>query len=342
MSIYKRRTLALPAALLMGVLAAVPWGCAPAREKTAESGAKPARTAAAPAFPKASFQHETAPAGDIVRKIGEEVGGGIVLMQGLEERSMPGFEVDGAAYAALVQKLAEPLESRAEPLPHAWFIAPPDYAGLLDTRLEGRLPERFAAMTGTVAFGAKTPLSNVLAVLSQNMGVTLVADNFITGARCGELFMGPAPLPEILAAVLMSARVPPDAYAVEGTDEYVFIRSTRNTAPPSLLVNGENLTPEQRALLDRVVDVVLPEPGANPVETAFGARPAPLKSVLTPLTQQFRVVVSAKKVLADVPVTPCVMRGVRLGTAMDLMLRQWPTDRVVWEVVDDQVLIRPR
>lgn len=342
MSKSTSRTFPLTAALLTGFLAAALCGCAPAREKTAESGAKPARTAAAPAFPRVSFLHETAPAGDVVRKIGEEIGGGIILMHGLEERSMPGFEVNGAAYAALAQKLAEPLDSRAEPLSHAWFIVPPDYAGLRDTRLEGRLPGRLAAMEGTVAFGAKTPLSNVLAVLSHNLGVTIVADNFITEARCGELFLGPAPLPEILGAVLMSARIPPEAYAVESTDEYVFIHSVRNASPSSLLVNGDSLTPEQRAMVDRVVDVVLPAPGGNPLETAFSARPAPLRDALTPLTRQLSVVVSAKRVLADVPVTPCVMRGVRLGTAMDLMLRQWPTDRVVWEVVEDQVLIRPR
>ena len=323
---------------------AVLWGCASSgknADKTPVSR-EGGPAAAQPAFPAVSFAPETMPAGDLVRRIGEEVGGGLVLINGLEEHSVPAFSVNNAPYGELAGSVAEAVGCEALPLPHAWVILPYEYASLLETDLSGSLPPETAALTGTVAFGGKTPMYNVLSVLSQNLGVTLVADNQLSETRCGELFLGPAPLSGILEAVWISARVPREAYAVETVGSAVFFRSVRNATPPSLLLNADALTPEQRAVVDRVVDAVLPEPGDAPAETAFSARPKPLKDVLTPLSRQLGVVVSAKTVFAEVPVSPCVFKGARVAEVMDLMLRQWPTDKVGWEVSGEELLIRPR
>lgn len=320
------------------------WGCASSAKK---AGKQPAlreggSAASQPSFSSVSFKPETMPATDLVRRIGEEVGGGLVLINGLEEHSVPAFSLDNAPYGELAGIVAEAVQCEALPLPHAWVIVPSAYASLLETDLSGSLPPEAAALTGTVAFGGKTPMYNVLSVLSQNMGVTLVADNQLSETRCGEFFLGPAPLSGILEAAWISARVPREAYAVEAVGKAVFFRSVRNATPSSLLLNADALTPAQRAVVDRVVDVVLPEPGGDPAETAFSARPKPLKEVLTPLSQQLGVVVSAKSVFAEVPVSPCVFKGARVAEVMDLMLRQWPTDKVGWEVSGEELLIRPR
>ena len=320
------------------------WGCAaPGKASPSQNTLReglPEGTQ--PEFPPVSYAVETMPAMDLVRRIGEEVGGGLVLVNGWEEHSVPGFSLKNAPYGELAGRVAEAVQCETAPLPHAWVILPPDYAPLLKTDFSGALPPETAALTGTAAFGGKTPMYNVLSVLSHTFGVTLVADNQLSETRCGEFFLGPAPLAEILEAAWISARVPPEACTVETVGGAVFFRSAQNATPPSLLLNADALTPEQRALADRVVDVVLPEPGSDPAETAFAARPKPLKDVLTPLSQQLGVVVSAKSVFAEVPVSPCVFKGARVAEVMDLMLRQWPTDKVGWEVSGGALLIRPR
>lgn len=320
------------------------WGCASSGKRADKQAVslEGGSAVSPPSFPSVSFAPETMPAGDLVRRIGEEVGGGLVLINGLEEHSVPAFDVNNAPYGELAGRVAEAVQCEARPLPHAWVILPSAYTPLLETDLSGSLPPETAALTGTVAFGGKTPMYNVLSVLSHTMGVTLVADNQLSETRCGELFLGPAPLSSILEAVWISARVPREAYAVETIGNAVFFRSVRNATPSSLLLNAEALTPEQRAVVDRVVDAVLPEPGDDPAATAFSARPKPLRDVLTPLSRQLGVVVSAKSVFAEVPVSPCVFKGARVAEVMDLLLRQWPTDKVGWEVSGEELLIRPR
>ena len=338
--VFRRLTL-VSLALVLAVLGA----CAKDRKHTEKAPAKTpnAVPAAIASFPKVSFVHETCPLGDMVRKIGQEAGGGIVTLSGLEERSVPAVSVEHEPYASLVKQLADAVECRATPLSHAYFIYPEAYEALLQVSLEGRLHEHFAAMNASVAFGAKTRLANVFAVLSESLGTAIVADNLIADTTCGELFMDKAPLQAVLEAVLMSARIPAEEIAIDCTEEYLFIASLHNTAPKTVLLSDENsLSPEQKTELARVVDVVLPERGENPVQTAFAAKAAPLRDVLTPLTQQINMEVAAKKSLAEVPINPCTMHKVRVRTAMDLLIRQWPVASFGYEVNGKQLLIRPR
>ena len=310
----------------------------------ADCGAVAAGSAAAvAAFPKVSFDHQPGPLGDLVRTIGRETGGGIVVLSGLEERPVAAMKMDRQSYADVASKLAESVECTSAPLSNAYFIYPEPYASLLQISLEGRLSERFSAMNASVAFGAKTRLANVFAVLSESLGTAIVADNFIADATCGEMFMDHAPLQAILEAILMSARIPAQEIAIDCTDEYLFIASLRNTAPRSVFLSDEAaLAEEQKALLDRVVDIVLPDPGTNAIATAFAAKAAPLKDVLTPLTRQVGAEVAAKRALADIPINPCTMHKVRLRTAMDLLIRQWPVASFGYEIVGNQLLIRPK
>ncbi len=329
----------------LAVAVAVLGACAKDRQhgKKPPDKAPAAAPTAVATFPKVSFAHETGPLGDVVRKLGQDAGGGIVALSGLEERTVAALSVAHEPYASLAKQLADAVECKASPLSHAYFIYPAPYEGLLQVSLEGRLHEHFAAMSAAVAFGAKTRLANVFAVLSESLGTTIVADNYIAETTCGEMFMDKAPLQAVLEAVLMSARIPAQEIAIDCTEEYLFIASLRNTAPKTVLLSDENsLSAEQKAELDRVVDVVVPERGENPVQTAFAAKPAPLRSVLTPLTQQMNMEVAAKKALAEVPINPCTMHKVRIRTAMDLLIRQWPLANFGYELNDKQLLIRPR
>ncbi len=324
---------------------AVLGACTPARQRNENTPAKTPNSAPAMAanFPKVSFTHEAASLGDVVRKVGQEAGGGIVAMSGLEERSVPALSVEHMPYESLAKQLADAVECKIAPLSHAYFIYPERYEALLQVSLEGRLHERFAAMNASVAFGAKTPLSNVFAVLSESLGTAIIADNYIANSTCGEIFMDKAPLQAVLEAVLMSARIPSEEIAIDCTGEYLFVASLRNTSPKTVLLTDENsLSAEQRAELDRVVDVVLPDTGENPLQTAFGAKAARLRDVLTPLTRQLNAEVAAKRTLAEVPINPCTMHKVRIRTVMDLIIRQWPLANFGYEVNGSQLLIRPR
>jgi hypothetical protein len=331
----------LHATLALALL--VPAACAPARQGKDSTKKPEAAPAAIASFPKVTFSHDGGPLGDIVRKIGQDAGGGIVTLSGLEERSVPALSVDHAPYESLAQQLADAVECKSAPLSHAYFIYPEPYAALLQVSLEGRLHERFAAMNASVAFGAKTRLSNVLAVLSESLGTTIIADNYIASSSCGEVFMDKAPLQNVIEALLMSARIPAQEIAVDCTAEYLFIASLRNSTPATVLLTDEaSLTTGQREQLDRIVDVVLPESGADPIQTAFSAKPALLQDVLTPLTRQLNIEVAAKKVLAEIPINPCTMHKVRVRTVMDLLIRQWPVANFGYECSENQLLIRPR
>ncbi len=125
---------------------------------------------------------------------------------------------------------------------------------------------------------------------------------------------------------------------MESTAEYIFIRAPQNTTPPSLLLNPSSLDAEQRVLLDRTVTVALPDRRTH----AFMAAPIPLRDALRPLTDQLGVEIAAQRTLADIPVNPCVMRQVRVETALALLIRQWPVPEFGYELLPERILIRER
>jgi len=293
---------------------------------------------------KISFAHETLPLGDVVRHLGETIGGRLALMAGLEEYPVRGMEHRKVSFGEIAEYLAASAQAQALELPQGWFICPPGYELLTETRIADRLPARYTGIKATVAFGAKTPLYNVFSVMSENLGINIVADNYLTEARCGELFLDDAPLADALEMILMSARIPSSELVVEATDEYILFTSARNPRTAPALLNPEAAEdPAVAAILERTVPVVaLPSPGANLVETAFSGRPAPLREILTPLTRQLGVPVAAYRNMGDIPITPCLLRNVRVRTVIELLLRQWPVDTFGYEASPDRILLRPR
>ncbi|HOJ67430.1 MAG TPA: hypothetical protein PK379_05605 [Candidatus Hydrogenedentes bacterium] len=293
---------------------------------------------------KITFVHDTLPLGDVVRQLGENVGGRLALMAGLEEYPVRGAEHRNQAFGEIAAYLAASAQAQAMELSQGWFICPPGYDVLTQIKIADRLPDRYAGITATVAFGAKTPLYNVFSVMSENLGINIVADNYLTEARCGELFLENAPLADVLELILMSARIPPAELVVEATDEYILFASARNPHNDPPLLNPEAAEdPAVSAILERVVPlVVLPSPGANPLEVAFGGRPDPLREVLTPLSRQLGIPVAAYRSMGDIPITPCLLRNVRVKTVIELVLRQWPVDTFGYEVSPDRILLRPR
>jgi hypothetical protein len=208
--------------------------------------------------------------------------------------------------------------------------------------VQDKLDERFRNMRASAVFGAKTELYILFSALSESLDTAIVADNFIAEPRCGELYLPEAPLGVILEAILQSARVAPDSFVVESTPEYVFLRAAQNQSPPSVEIGSGPPDPSRQALLEKKVSLVIPPLGKDGQADVFAARPIPLHAALQVLTEQLGIEVVAQKQLANIPINPCVLKGVRLSTALDLLIRQWPVPEFGWEVQPERILIRKR
>lgn len=286
------------------------------------------------AFPKVALRQEADTLGNTVRRVGEEAGGGLVLMSGLEEVRLESMRMNRTAYAGLVQRLCEKTGLLSEAEPAYFFLYPPGYEALLAQDTAAQLPARYGALTADVSFGAGTALFNVFAVLSQLLDVTIVADNVIAEVRCGEFFLRQAPLSAILDAALKSARLVPEAIVIEATDECIFVRGAENAAAVAGPINEAALSDEERALLDRRVSACLPKTPEQPGQSIVLRGAVELKKALDTMSAQFGVTVTADASdrVQLLPVNLTVLNDVTLRTAMALLIRQWPLARFGYEV----------
>ncbi|HDP33816.1 MAG TPA: hypothetical protein ENN29_01765 [Candidatus Hydrogenedentes bacterium] len=296
---------------------------------------------APPSFAPVTFSHPISPIGDVVRLLGEQTTGGLVLMSGLEERAGANFDFRNTPYQEVVAQLAGAIECDYLHTPYYYMILPSEYALLQELTINEYLDSRHSGLTASVAFGAKTELYNVLAALGESLDITIIADNFLAEAHCGEMFLSDAPFPVILEAILRSTRLTPDSFAVENTPEYIFIHTTQNNDTDSRLLNRRPLTPEQQSLLDRIVSVSLPNENTA-AQTPFTAAPIALRDALLPLTEQLGIEIVAHRRLADIPINPCLMKNVRLETALNLLLRQWPLPDFGFEIQENRILLREK
>ena len=293
-----------------------------------------------PTFPPITFTHAPGPAGDILRDLGKQAGGGFVLMSGLEERAVPAVDFKQEPYDRAMTRFAASIPSICTHTPHYYLILPADYGALQSVDLADKLDPRYHPITAGAVFGAKTPLFAVFSALSASLDLTIVADNYIAESRCGELHLPELPLPVILAAILQSARIGTDAFTVESTPEYILFRAPRNEHPPSVRIDSPTPPPDAQALLDKPVSVTLPPLPDTRDQFVIASEPMPLHDVLYPLTEQLGIEIVAQRRLADIPVNPCVFRNVRLSTALDLLIRQWPLARFGWELQSGRILLR--
>lgn len=327
------RAIFVPRYLISAILCAASLaGCVAtsgARGATTPPG-KPGAAASAPHFPTITLEtQEGATLGQAIRQLGETGGGGAVLVAGLEDWPASEVQLQASAFVPGLERLVADRDCKLQVLPDYVFIYPPGYEQLEALSLAGQLDPRYAALTASFAVGAGTDLYNALALLGNSLGVTLVADNLVADAWCGELFLENAPLPAILEALLKSARVPATSIQIESTSEYVFFRSVQNgNAAPACLNAGE-LTAEQRLLLSRNVNLRLPRDASGAV---FEPGPSPLSEVLASLSAQLGAPVTADPEMADLPVHPAVLNGISIETALNLLVWQWPLPRFGYQV----------
>lgn len=281
--------------------------------------------------------------GGAVRFLGENTLGGFVVMNGVEERAVESAQFRSASYSAIAEELAEQADCRVAVNAGYFFIYPEGYESLQAIELRGQLDPRFQDIQVTLVLGADTALYTAFALLGHTLGVSLVADNAVAEASCGELNLAEVSLLDALEAILKSARVPLETIRIEQTADYVFFQSALTEAPAgTMLMNANRLSPEQRAALDRKVNLVLPQSQGDRqrFERYLGGQP--LGSVLRPLSNQLGIRVNIAASLARLPVNPMVLNGVSAQDAMDLLIRQWPTDDFGYTMTSEGILIQPR
>ena len=278
--------------------------------------------------------------GEAVLKLSEEVGGSLVLMSGTENRALGPMEFSESPFEEVVAQLAEHTGYNVQECPNYFFIYPEGYEALLDISLGNQLDPAFRDVAVPMFFGHQTPLYEALALLSDARDTAIVAGNAVADAVCGPMTLAEIPLQEGLEAILKSARVEPGALKVDSTADYIFLYSVENTAPADTRIGTPSA--EGGVDLEARVDVVLPAPPEDPGRLRLPPGALPLRRVLGALSEQLGVKVVAEKGLGQLPVNPCVFRGVKRSTAMNLLIRQWPLPEFGYGVEGNRIVIRRR
>ena len=289
-------------------------------------------------FPRITLKQDESTLGETVRRIGQESGSGLVVSYGLGRKTVAPVKFTKANYESVVTKLASLTGATMQNCSTYYFLMKPGEEQLREISLLGKLSPRHDALSVGLSIGAGTRLYTALALINQATTANVVADNAIAEVHCGEMTLSEVPLQYNLEALLKSAHVV--AYEVESTDEFVFIRYNLNDSPKSTLLNESTLDERQRAHLERKISLYLPEPTATDRNRALISGSQTLASMLEPLSKQLGVKVVAEESMRDFPVNPLILKDVRVSTAMDLLIRQWPVGEFGYQFTHDRIVIR--
>ncbi|MBL7647187.1 MAG: hypothetical protein JNK74_13450 [Candidatus Hydrogenedentes bacterium] len=267
--------------------------------------------------------------GEAFRHIGETFGGGAALTAGLEERPAPPSGLAHTGFVPGLERLAKPYDCKLQVTPYYVFFYPRGYEALADLSLEGRVDPRFVTTRASFAIGSGTDLFNALALLGESLKLTIVADNSVADAWCGEVFLEDAPVYAIIEALLKSSRIAPDMIEIESNQDYLFLRSTANQSRPPSCLNREELSADQLAILQTPLTLRLPDTGAA---FTFQAEPTTLARVLPDLARALGIPVTADDAMGRLPVNITSFHGIPTETALDLLVRQWPLPRYGYRI----------
>ncbi len=288
-----------------------------------------------PVWPKVAVAYPDSNLLDVTASIGERYDIGVALMQGIGLRPIRGSEHENLRYPSLMESLAREASCRVASTPYYLFLYPPGYESLLQINFYDRVPNAWRDRALSAAFDGNRKLAAVLAFLSDALGKTIIADNLVAEASIGLLRLPYSPVPDVLNAVMQSARVAPQAFDVAATGDYIFIYRRGRDAFSTAHVGA--VTPEAETLLSRRVSISLPG-GAG-----AGARFQPMEgavefgSVLGSLSRQAGLPVHAPPTLHALPVNQTILRDLPLQTALDLIVRQWPVTTIGYTLRDGAI-----
>lgn len=295
-------------------------------------------TPPSPAVGRVTMTQDETTLGYAVRLIGEQAGGGVVLVNGVEDRLVGPFEFDQTPMDQVTSRLAVEAGCAVEFGPYYHFMYPPGYESLIGISLQGKIHPKLNQNTEGIAFGNGLPLHMLFVWIGYARGITIVPDHLVADTRSGELAIGDAPLDASLEGIFKSARLV--SFDVESTDEYIFVRAAANRSSGSQLLNPDALDRSRRGFLEKRVTVTLPHRKSDTVAMVEGA--VPLSTVLASLTAQLGVRIEAEKALHDLPVVPAYYHELKVETILDLLIRQWPVPGFGYHVLADRIVIATR
>jgi len=315
----------------------------PTEEPEAETAPPPAPPAVhATENLRITYDQRNRRLGDVAREISDQFGGGLVVMHGLERRMVEKADFAHATMDEVARSLADQVEGAMQSTPNYYFIYEPGYEVLNEVSLAGDLHPQFNTVTAQIQFGAGTDLYNAFKLLSEGLGVTVVADNAIASAKCGQLAVGDIPLQEGLEAILKSARIADWQIAVDSTPNYIFLYRQGRPLPQETLLRADLNNPRLREYLESDVTLSLPRPPESPDAISIQLGAAPLERMLPELSAQLGAPVVAEDELLRLPVNPVSMRGVTVRTALDLFIKQWLVDDIGYQLTEDRIVFRRR
>lgn len=276
----------------------------------------------------------------LIRQAGPSITrGGVVLMNGAGQTVVPAQDFRGLDTAAFARQLAQAGNLAVGHGSAYDFLYPAGYEALAAAQYP--VHAHFRGIRASVDFGDGTKLYNALAIVSALLKTSLVADNIIAENPTGEVVLRGAPLDAVVEALLRSARIPSEAVSVESTEEYIFLRAASNLAPPDQLLNEAALAPAERTALDARVSLVLPDTAQRPGAAVFVNSAVQLGDVLPSLGRQLGIPVQAPG-LERLPVNYTVLHNVTIRTALNLLIRQWPTPDFGYTYQDGVIILHGR
>lgn len=306
---------------------------ATSRTETAQTTSQ--RTPAAAPGAAVEFSAPNTSVALLVRELNVASGRNLVLMNGLETtRSGPYAKAKHTAQE-WADMIAADAGLRLDRLAAYDFIYAPGYETLTQTTTGGRLDPTLVARRTTLHFDLDTPLVSALALLSHSLETAIVADNVVTDARCGEVHLTDVTADQAIDALLKSARVSNQSLRIISDPERTFLYSAGRPlrANPLVLTTGET----KPGALDRRVTLYLPVTPVEPGRLSGYARAVPLSRMLPELSKQTGLHFEADARTHELPVNPSVMVNVRLETALDLIVHQWPVPHYGYRMNGDTV-----
>ena len=278
--------------------------------------------------------------GEAIHVIGLKSGGRFVVMNGLESVPLSALRFKNAKFSDVAEKLSKQAGCALQSTPYYYFFYPAGYEKLTELSLVDVTSLPLQQNVELVQFGYGIPLYAVFSWIGQSLGTTIVADNAIAEARCGEVSLRDIRLIDAVEAILKSARVA--EFRSETTQDYLFLFAPGNPNPSNCLLNEDSLDLRQKEYLDKRVTVVLPAPPKSPGTIRIDSQALPLQTVLPEFSRQLGVKVVAEESIRAFPVNPVTFYDVSVRVAMDLLIRQWLGGNCGYQFLSDRIVIRHR
>lgn len=328
--------------LSLCILMAMISGCA-----TSPSTPEPSPVAPPPSEESRNFNQnsteetaiEKVALGLLIREMNQQDSTNLVLMNGLENIPINITELEGLSSEKKLVTILQKYDLTQFKTKYYAFILAPQYEALNTLNLTKLIPKSYAKTKVNMGIGADTPLFSALALLSHTTGLSLVADQAMGDALCGELNLQETPVPKALEALLQSARIQPSALNISSNDKYILLHSAQHELRKKSSSGPFSPTLQKELNEECSISLLFYTPTKTQVNSPLGA--SKLHTVLPELSLQLGIPIKAEGKVRHLPVNPMVLNNVTRAEALDILTHQWMLPIFVYQEHDGGIVIRP-